>query len=68
MFDVRNESDEPEAESIPRAALRAGIGKTSLWLAISRGELATVRVGRRRLIRVETLRAWLRDLERTDQS
>lgn len=54
---------EPEAVPVPVAAGMAGIGRTFLYRAISSGELPTVKLGRRRLVRVTALRAWLASLE-----
>jgi excisionase family DNA binding protein len=41
------------------AARVAGIGRTTLYRAISTGELKSLKIGKRRLIAVETLRTWL---------
>jgi excisionase family DNA binding protein len=38
------------ALSIEEAARRLGIGRSALYAAIARGEVASVRIGRRRLI------------------
>ena len=46
-------------------ARRAGVSRTFMYEHIARGELRTVKLGRRRLIRVEALRAWLASLERS---
>jgi excisionase family DNA binding protein len=45
------------------AAARAGLSRTLLYERISSGELPTVKVGKRRLVRVTTLRRWLESLE-----
>jgi excisionase family DNA binding protein len=56
----------PEAPAVPRLALTVpeaaaavGVSPRLVWGALSAGELRGVRVGRRRLILVEQLRAWL---------
>jgi excisionase family DNA binding protein len=41
------------------AARVAGIGRTTLYRAISSGEFKSLKIGKRRLIAVETLRTWL---------
>lgn len=45
------------------AARVAGVGRTTLYIALGSGELKSFRYGRRRLIRVESLNAWLERLE-----
>ena len=47
---------------IEEAARRAGIGRTSLYAAVSRGELPMRKAGKRSLILVEDLRAWIASL------
>jgi excisionase family DNA binding protein len=54
---------DPEALSVPEAAARAGVSRTFLYERISSGELPTVKIGKRRLVRVEALRRWLKNLE-----
>ncbi len=49
----------PLAVSVPEATGISGVGKTTLYMAISAGELKSFTVGRRRLILVDDLRAWL---------
>jgi excisionase family DNA binding protein len=53
----------PEAESVPEAAARAGVSRSFLYERIASGELPTIKCGKRRLVRVETLRRWLASLE-----
>jgi excisionase family DNA binding protein len=45
----------PELLSIPAAAERLSIGRTALYDAIGRGEVRSVKVGRRRLVPFEAL-------------
>ena len=52
-----------EALSVPEAAARAGVSRTFIYERISSGELPTIKVGKRRLVRVEALRRWLESLE-----
>lgn len=47
------------AISIVEAAKRAGIGRSSIYQAIRRGELKIRKNGRRSLILVEDLKAWV---------
>ena len=42
--------------SISETARALGLGRTSVYLLINEGKLATVKVGRRRLVKVESLR------------
>lgn len=49
--------------TIPEAAKAMGISKSWLWMLIWRGEIPVVKIGRRRLIRRETLEDWLKKCE-----
>ena len=51
------------AVSVEGACRISGIGRTSLYQAISSGELPSLTFGKRRLVRVDALRAWLEKLE-----
>jgi excisionase family DNA binding protein len=51
--------DEALAVSPAVAARLAGLGRTTIYAALTAGELKSLKVGARRLILVETLRAWL---------
>jgi excisionase family DNA binding protein len=44
-------------------AARLGISARTVWRVIQRGELPTVRIGRRTLIRQSAVRAWLAGCE-----
>ena len=57
------EDVQPEALSVEAAARAAGCGKNSIYNAINAGELKSARIGRRRVIRIDALRDWLRRLE-----
>ena len=50
---------EPLAVSPPEAARLAGLGRTTIYAALGSGALKSVEIGKRRLIAVETLPAWL---------
>ncbi|TRD14284.1 helix-turn-helix domain-containing protein [Palleronia caenipelagi] len=47
------------AVSPNEAARLCGIGRTTLYAALSSGELRSVKIGTRRLITMEALRDWL---------
>lgn len=49
----------PIAVSPDEAARLAGIGRTTLYAALAKGDLPSIKIGTRRLIRVEALREWL---------
>jgi excisionase family DNA binding protein len=49
----------PLATSIADAAEISGVGKSTLYEAMVGGKLKYLKVGRRRLILVDDLRAWL---------
>jgi excisionase family DNA binding protein len=53
----------PVAVSVEDAARIAGVGRTKIYEAIEKKELASLKAGRRRLIRVDAIHAWLRALE-----
>jgi excisionase family DNA binding protein len=53
----------PLAVSPAEAALLAGIGRTKLYEAINGGLLASFKIGKRRLVRVAEIEAWLKRLE-----
>lgn len=48
--------------SIVEAARRAGVGRSTIYQAIGRGELRLKKSGRRSLILTEDLAAWLKAL------
>ena len=49
--------------SIPKACEAAGVNKDTIYRGINSGQLRSLKIGRRRLIRVEALSQWLKDLE-----
>jgi excisionase family DNA binding protein len=53
------EDDYLLAVSVERAASMSGIGRTTLYAALTTGALRSLKVGRRRLIPVDALKAWL---------
>ena len=55
------------AFSISEAARLVGLGRTSLYAAISRGELAIRKCGRRSLVLSEDLKNWVTRLPSPDQ-
>ena len=55
---------QPEALGVADAATMIGIGRVKLYQIINSGELPTVKIGDRRLIRVEALRNWLASKEK----
>lgn len=57
-------TDEPQTEtrfalSIEEACKSAGVGKTLIYAEIKAKRLATLKIGRRRLVPIAALRAWL---------
>ncbi len=50
---------DPLAVSVHAAAHLSGIGRTRLYEAMRDGELASCKVGKRRLVLLDDLRAWL---------
>ncbi len=51
---------EPIAVSPDEAARLCGIGRTTLYAAISSGELKSLKIRSRRLITLEAIREWLK--------
>ncbi|MBN2447729.1 MAG: helix-turn-helix domain-containing protein [Phycisphaerae bacterium] len=47
------------ALSIPEAAGTVGVSARTLWSEVRAGRLRSAKVGRRRLVRVQDLDAWL---------
>ena len=47
------------AVSPAEAARRAGLGRTTIYAALKAGDLKSLKIGTRRLIMVDTLKAWL---------
>lgn len=47
------------------AARLCSIGRTTLYAALSSGDLKSIKIGTRRLITVDALRAWLKKNEQT---
>lgn len=43
--------------SIPEAAKALGLGRSTVYQLIGEGKLATVTIGRRRLVRIESIKA-----------
>lgn len=54
------------AYPIPEAADLLGIGRTTLYAEIAAGRLATITVGRRRLVTRDALATYLDDRSRGD--
>lgn len=49
----------PLAYSISQAVKISGVGRSTLYAAIKAGDLETLKIGARRLVMDEALRAWL---------
>jgi len=54
-----HDHDNALAVSPAEAARRAGVGRTTLYAALKAGDLKSLKIGSRRLIMVDALRAWL---------
>ena len=54
---------QPIAVSPSEAARLAGVGRTTLYAALSSGDLTSIKIGTRRLITVDAIRAWLKQNE-----
>ena len=47
------------AVSPAEGARRSGVGRTTIYKAIKNGDLKSIKIGARRLILVDALKAWL---------
>jgi len=56
------------AISIVEAARRSGVGRSSIYQAIARGELIVRKRGRRSLILTDDLKAWVSSLPQAKQA
>lgn len=52
-------NDERYAIGPAEAAHRAGLGRTTIYAALTAGDLKSIKVGARRLIMVDELKRWL---------
>ena len=59
MNDTRTTPSAPFAVPPAEAARLAGLGRTTVYVALSSGDLASIKIGRRRLIRLAELERWL---------
>jgi excisionase family DNA binding protein len=50
---------EPLAVSPGEAARLSGLGRTTIYNALGSGGLKSIKIGKRRLITIEALKAWL---------
>lgn len=58
--DLINQAAQVLAVSPNEAARLCSIGRTTLYAAVSSGELKSVKIGTRRLITLDALRDWLK--------
>ena len=59
-IDIINQVTQIFAVSPNEAARLCSIGRTTLYAALSSGDLKSVKIGTRRLITLEALRDWLK--------
>jgi excisionase family DNA binding protein len=60
---MNDASIEPVTISIPAALRASGLGRTKLYELIAKREIASVRVGTRRLVNYASLKAFLNSTE-----
>ena len=60
VIDLINQAAQIIAVSPNEAARLCSIGRTTLYAALSSGDLRSVKIGTRRLITMEALRDWLK--------
>lgn len=59
-IDIINHATQIIAVSPNEAARLCSIGRTTLYAALSSGDLKSIKIGTRRLITLEALRDWLK--------
>ena len=59
-IDIINQATQIIAVSPNEAARLCSIGRTTLYAALSSGDLKSIKIGTRRLITLEALRDWLK--------
>lgn len=59
LLELNERRDEALAVSPAEAARRSGLGRTTIYAALKAGELRSLKIGARRLILVDALKAWL---------
>jgi excisionase family DNA binding protein len=59
MIDHHERTTERLAVSVEDVAAMAGIGRTTLYGALGDGSLKSIKIGKRRLIKVDALEAWI---------
>lgn len=66
---IRQDDSAPErlTYTVEEAAVATGLGRTTLFEFMKSGQLASIKVGRRRLIRPEALRDLLETLARASK-
>ncbi len=62
-IELINQAAQILAVSPNEAARLCSIGRTTLYAALSSGDLKSVKIGTRRLITIDALRAWLKKNE-----
>ncbi len=63
--ELANQAAQMLAVSPNEAARLCSIGRTTLYAALSAGDLKSVKIGTRRLITIDALRDWLKQNEQT---
>ena len=59
MIKHGDKTTERLAVSVEDAAAMAGVGRTTLYAALGAGSLRSLKIGKRRLICVDALKAWI---------
>lgn len=61
--ETQRQSLTPIAVSPDEAARLAGVGRTTLYAALATGNLKSIKIGTRRLIKVSAIHEWLQQNE-----
>ena len=57
--ETQSNQQPPIAVSPDEAARLAGVGRTTLYAALAKGDLKSIKIGTRRLIMIDAIHEWL---------
>ena len=61
-------TDTPISCDIPTACKLSGLSRSTIYEVLGRGDVISIRAGRRRLVLVDSLRLWLQSLPKNGLS
>ena len=63
-LEVSSPAPEPEAVSVDEACRLTGVGRSKIYELIAEGTMPSLKIGRRRLVRLSAIRRFIARLER----